>query len=164
MSHAVYSLHTPQVYRRGFTLVELMITIAILAITVSLASPAVNDLLVGQRIRSVAYDMTSSLVMARSEAVKRGQNVNIEPDASGWQAGWTVRVPSTADVVSSRNTAGNGVLFTTSPGTITFDLNGRLSSSSTVVRFQISDGASRNRCISLDPSGRPKTVVAACPS
>ncbi|MBC7435908.1 MAG: GspH/FimT family pseudopilin [Bdellovibrionales bacterium] len=156
--------HTLQRFHSGFTLIELMITVAILAITMSIAAPGFRELLTAQRMRSVAYDMTSSLVLARSEAVKRGLNVNIEPNASGWQAGWTVRVPSTADIVTSRNAAGNGVVFTTSPGTVTFDLNGRLSSASTVVRFEITDGATRSRCISLDPSGRPKSVVTACPS
>ena len=63
-----------------------------------------------------------------------------------------------------RATAGNGVLFTTAPGTVTFDLNGRLGTITTPVRFELSDGASRNRCISLDPSGRPKSSLAACPS
>jgi len=156
--------NTPLQPMLGFTLIELMITIAILAITVSLAAPAFRELLVAQRIRSVAYDMTSDLVLARSEAVKRGQAVTIAPDAGGWTAGWSVRVPASADLIASRSASGSGVSFTTSPGTITFDINGRLGTSGTVVRFQISDGGTRNRCISLDPSGRPKSSIAACPS
>ncbi len=148
----------------GFTLVELLITVTILAITLGLAIPSFRDLMVAQRMRSVAYDMTSDLVLARSEAVKRGENITVAPDAGGWQSGWSVRAPASGTVVTSRSAAGNGVLFTTAPGTVTFDLNGRLGTITTPVRFELSDGASRNRCISLDPSGRPKSSLAACPS
>lgn len=146
----------------GFTLIELMITVAVMAVMVAVAAPSFTDILTAQRMRSVAYDMTSDLVLARSEAVKRSADVNIEPSASGWAGGWTVRVPSTAVVISSRKAAGNGVVFSTSPGTVTFDLNGRLPTA-TPQRFGLSDGGSRNRCISIDPSGRPNSVVASCP-
>lgn len=146
----------------GFTLIELMVTLSVMAIMMAVAAPSFTDILAAQRMRSVAYDMTSDLVLARSEAVKRGADVNVEPSPNGWAAGWTVRVPSSADVISSRKAAGSGVIFSSSPGTITFDLNGRLPTA-TPQRFGLSDGASRNRCISIDPSGRPNSVVAACP-
>lgn len=156
--------HATQHVEQGFTLIELMITVAVLAITVALAAPSFKDLLAAQRLRSVAYDMTSDLVLARSEAVKRGQDVTIAPLDSGWKAGWTVRVPSSSEVIASRSAAGGGVVFTTSPGTVTFDLNGRLGTTSSVVRFELNGGVNRNRCISIDPSGRPKSVTTACPT
>src|SRR3990167_8172459 len=77
----------------GFTLVELMITLAILAILLGLAMPAVTDFAIKQRVSSQANEMMLSLAFARSEAVKLNQDVRVIPRASaanGWSDGWCV--------------------------------------------------------------------------
>lgn len=147
----------------GFTLIELMVTVAVLAVMASLAAPSFREILAAQRIRTTAYSIVSDLVLARSEAVKRGENVTLTPSVSQWANGWSVKVGSSAEVLSEQSAVGNGVLFTTSPTDITFDRNGRINSAS-VVRFQLSDGSTRKRCISLDPSGRPKSAATECPT
>lgn len=147
----------------GFTLIELMVAVAILAVLASLASPSFRQLLAAQRVRATAYSIVSDLVLARSEAVKRGESVTLTPSTADWAGGWNVKVASSAEVLSAQNGVGRGVVFTTAPATITFDRNGR-STSDTVVRFGLSDGSSRWRCISLDPSGRPKSATTECPA
>lgn len=148
---------------RGFTLIELMAAVAVLAIIMGLAAPAFRSLLEAQRMRAAAFDMMADLVLARSEALKRGTTVTLAPAASGWSSGWSVTAGT--EVLSSKNTVGGGVSFTTSPASVTFDRNGRVSSSTNVVRFALRNSdASRQRCISLDPSGRPKSTTTACPS
>ncbi len=147
----------------GFTLIELMVAVAILAVLASLASPSFRQILVAQQVRATAYSIVSDLVLARSEAVKRGENVTLTPSTADWAGGWNVKVASSAEVLSAQNSVGSGVVFTTAPTTITFDRNGR-STSDTIVRFGLSDGNARWRCISLDPSGRPKSATTECPA
>jgi type IV fimbrial biogenesis protein FimT len=147
----------------GFTLVELMVTVAVMAVMASLAAPSFRELLAAQRARSTAYSIVSDLVLARSEAVKRGENVTLTPVATQWTAGWSVQVASSAEVLSLQSMVGNGVLFTTAPTAITFDRTGRTNAIS-VLRFELSDGNSHKRCISLDPSGRPKSTNTECPT
>jgi type IV fimbrial biogenesis protein FimT len=147
----------------GFTMIELMVVVAILAVMASLAAPSFQGLLAGQRVRSAAFSIVSDLTLARSEAVKRSANVTITPVATQWVNGWRVTVASSAEVLSSQSGVGNGVAFTTSPTDVTFDRNGRSSAVSTV-RFQLSDGGVYKRCISIDPSGRPKSVATECPA
>lgn len=148
---------------RGFTLVELMVAVAVLAILASLATPSFRQLLAAQRVRTTGYNLVGDLVLARSEAVKRGQNVTLAPVAAGWTQGWSVNVAATSEMLSGQGPVGTGVQFTRSPDSITFDRNGRATASS-VVRIGLYDGAANNRCISLDPSGRPKNAKTACPT
>ena len=56
---------------RGFTLVELVTVIAIIAVIATIAMPDLSNLLVNQRLRGAATDLMSSLIVARSEAIKR---------------------------------------------------------------------------------------------
>jgi type IV fimbrial biogenesis protein FimT len=151
--------HKPQ----GFTLLELMVTVAVLAVIAALAAPSLRQLLAAQRVRVTAYNIVADLVLARSEAVKRGENVTVTPASSQWSNGWSVNVASTAEAISGQGSVGSGVQFTASPASVTFDRNGR-TSVVTVVRFALTDGGTHSRCISLDPSGRPKNASQECPS
>lgn len=147
---------------RGFTLVELMVTCAVLAVSAALAAPSFRQLLAAQNVRTTGYDIVGDLVLARSEALKRGGNVSITPIASNWASGWSINVNSTNEVLGRQSRVGAGVQFTRVPAYITFDKNGRVSASS-VIRFGLYDGTANRRCISLDPSGRPKNTKAECP-
>ncbi|PJI95763.1 type IV fimbrial biogenesis protein FimT [Acidovorax sp. 69] len=151
----------------GFTLIELMVTVALLAVLLSLAAPSFQALLETQRMRAAAFDLMADLTLARNEALKRGDLANpvtLRPtsgDATHWESGWSVMVGT--EVVSRKNSLGNGVTFT-GPALVTFDRNGRVSSATTVARFAlVNSSANRSRCISLDPSGRPKSATTACP-
>lgn len=72
----------------GFTLVELMITVAILAILVVTGIPSFREWLRNTHIRTAAESIQNGLRYARGEASSRGLNVRFEFTSSG--AGWTV--------------------------------------------------------------------------
>ena len=148
---------------QGFTLIELMVAVAVMAVISALAAPSFKQLLAAQRVRVSAYNIVSDLVLARSEAVKRGENVTVTPTSSQWANGWSVNVESTAEVLGGQGSVGHGVQFTASPASVTFDRNGRTTVVA-VVRFALTDGGTHPRCISLDPSGRPKNASTECPS
>ncbi|MCK7574682.1 MAG: GspH/FimT family pseudopilin [Chromatiales bacterium] len=80
----------------GFTLIELVITIAILAILLSIAAPSFTRFTAEQRIRAAATDLQSALLIARSEAVKRRVNMTLSPATGGWAAGWSLRDPTSS--------------------------------------------------------------------
>lgn len=160
-------MHTsPQRVALGFTLIELMVTVAVLAVIAALATPSFRSILEAQRMRAAAFDLMADLTLARSEALKRGvvaNPVTLRPasgDAAHWESGWSVTVG--AEVVSRKNPVGQGVKLT-GPALVAFDRNGRVSSTTTVAKFALADSTdTRKRCISLDPSGRPKSSTAGC--
>lgn len=86
---------------RGFTLLELMMTIAIAGLLAMLAMPSFDSMLRAKRTRTVANELLAALNLARSEAMRRGQPVSVcrSSDGSscattgtGWDQGWIVFV------------------------------------------------------------------------
>ena len=79
---------------RGFTLIELMTTLSVLAISLALAAPALGGLIRGNRVRAAQGELVSSLMLARSEAARRGVQARVEAKADaaggGFARGWTV--------------------------------------------------------------------------
>lgn len=73
----------------GFTLIEAMVVVAIIAILLALAGPSFTPLIERWRVRSAAEDLTATLYLARSEGIKRGGGITIDA-TGGWGQGWKV--------------------------------------------------------------------------
>lgn len=61
----------------GFTLVELMITLVVLAVLMAMAVPSLRDFIARQRIESIAKELATDLRYLRTEAVQRRRDVQI---------------------------------------------------------------------------------------
>lgn len=71
--------------RRGFTLLELMIALAIAAVLAAMATPSFADLLARQRLQAVAHQLQADIALARQEAGRRGQTVHLSfHTGPGW--------------------------------------------------------------------------------
>ena len=82
-------LHQQPVTKQlGFTLIELMVALAVLAIILSIALPNLRVMIANTQIRSVAESVRNGLQLARAEAVKRNESVRFTLNADkSWQLG-----------------------------------------------------------------------------
>lgn len=152
--------------QRGFTLVELVTVLVIVALGAMVAMPSLSQALITQRLRAAATDLTSSLMLARSEAIKRNGSVQLVPlTGAAWTSGWRVTGVDSGDQIDRKDKVGDGVLVSRAPAAITYERTGRLTTPG-VVRLQFSDTAGtadRTSCITIDPSGLPRQAHGACP-
>lgn len=87
---------------RGFTLIELMLTIAVAAVLVTVAVPGMRDFVQNNRLAAQSNEFLTTLALARSEALKRGTPVTVCRSANGascggsWADGWIVFIDSAA--------------------------------------------------------------------
>ena len=151
----------------GFTIIELMMVMVVVGVMVALAGPNIRDLMIRIRVKAAASDLHSSLILARSEAIKRNAGMQIVPvSAANWALGWTVKVQTSGDVLSQQQSYEN-VTFTTTNAAyaaaavtnVTFSGTGRETGSAGAgIAFVIQSPGSpqiKARCVVLDPSGRP---------
>ena len=148
--------------QRGFTLLESVIVIAIMAILTGVGSASFVWLNQSTSIRGAAFDLVADLDYARSEAVKRNDDVTVQPVNANWAQGW--QVVAGGQVLRSREALGAQIGFAAAPTALTFDGAGR-AALATVRNFQIcppSGGSVQGRIVRIDPSGLSRSARSAC--
>jgi type IV fimbrial biogenesis protein FimT len=155
---------------KAFTLLEALITVAIVGILAAIALPSYNESIASSQMRSNAFKLVGALQLARVEAVKRGEHVIVAPITAGnWNAGIRVWVDEdrggdydVAEFVIRTLDATEGTgAFTNASANIVFLSTGFISSAST---FGLCDSRTgeTGRQISLLISGRINSTTSTC--
>jgi type IV fimbrial biogenesis protein FimT len=100
LNHPISSTPSRRLHQQGFTLVELVVTVALVAVLATLAFPSYSAFVQQWRRDSATRELTSSLQLARSEAVRSSRPIVVCPSSDGetcanateWRDGWLVFV------------------------------------------------------------------------
>ncbi len=117
-------------HQTGFTLIELMVAIAILAMLLVAGVPSFSSFIQNRKIRTAASAVQDGLNVAKSEAVRRNTNISFALDAAGgWVVGCTTVVGTDCPASIQARPSGEGsVGIATTAANLTFNGYGRASS------------------------------------
>jgi type IV fimbrial biogenesis protein FimT len=168
----------------GFTLFELLMTIAIAAIVATLGIPSFQYVTNSNRISSEVNGLLGDLQFARAEAIKEGQNVTVclskgsvlcDTTGAAWQSGWIVysnptgngantTIPLAGSILRIQNTFTSTDTFTAAPGfsAITFNREGYAIGVGNGILVTLKNAGTENtawtRCLSVGVNGATQTA------
>lgn len=165
--------------QHGFSLVELLVAMTILAILLAVAIPSYNSLILSTTANQYASSMAESALLARSEAIRRNTAVSVcvstdgtTCGSGGWEQGWLVSCKTTdlvtcdgagagTIVIQYQGAAKSGWKITEASGLakLNFDPSGTGSTaaSMTVCRATPTVGQ-QQRTVRIGATGRPTVV------
>ncbi len=152
-------MQTQAKHQNGFSLVELMIAIAIVGILASYALPAFRNFILDQRVKTATSNFYAALVTARSEAMKRNASTNLNQIGGNWTKGWTVTLAGGGVVLTQNVPKDITVTELNGLTTVVYSWTGRPAASSIDANFVLSASGVEARCVSLSLSGMPRITV-----
>jgi type IV fimbrial biogenesis protein FimT len=152
----------------GFTLIEMIVTVALAAILLTMGVPSFSAMLKNNRITTQTNQFVTAMNFARSEAIKRGVSISVvaandDDDNNEWGPGWSVidnndnvlRVFPALDGDTTLESAADTGIFQ-------YARSGRVSAADTLTMCDDREGET-GRSISIAASGRVDTSNTVCP-
>ena len=124
----------------GFTLIELMVTIAVLAIIVGIAAPSISTQLANQRVKSTTATLANALKEAKAESIIRRQNVTLSYNNTSTPKMITVTTPDSKTIANYSYNVKSTIKPDT-PVTIVFEPSKRVNTARTYTVCDSSNNA-----------------------
>lgn len=183
----VNATHRNPLKNKGFSLIELLVVVAMLGILLALAAPGFQDTIESANTNSQAKSIMSTLNLARSEAVKRGRPVAIcattdglDCSAGDWSEGWMIFVDTNNDadgdtgsvdvgdtIIRVYDTLGAGSTLTFTIDLLQYDAQGfsTAGATQTFLLCPLSNNANNARSVEVGVSGRGRRIEGGlvCP-
>ncbi len=172
-------------HRNGFTLVELLVVVAVAVILLTIAAPSMHELIVRQRLKSVNAELVTDLQYARTLAVSRNVTINVSFKNTPAMSCYVLFVPSAASGCDCTNPPGSAcpvvpglggseelrttqilsstdvqIANTPQQGLLIFTVDGMQSPARDYkLRTSRISGASGQLLVTVNPAGRPSVCT-----
>lgn len=154
----------------GFTLLELMATITVLGVLLAMAIPSFQEMIERNKVTSAANNLLSSILLARSEAIKREQTISVAK-GSTWKK-WRLFVDTNGnksldngeEVIAEFNSSNSITASGAGEMADAFSFNSRGRVTATLDsgdKFTFTQG-SHSRYICFSSTGRPRVQKGDC--
>ncbi|MFV8836658.1 GspH/FimT family pseudopilin [Aquisalimonas sp.] len=154
---------------KGFTLIELMVTVAVMGVLLTLGIPGFQYLMQSNHMSTQTNELVTGLATARSEAVRSNQSTVLEAIDGDWDDGF--RIVRDSDALRVFETFGTGLELDdgdggTPPANITFRGDGTRGAASSTVTIGLEPAddcmGDMRREITITPGGSVSTTRSAC--
>lgn len=157
----------------GFTLIEMMVTVSVMAILLAIAVPSFQGVALSSKLTSLANDFVASAQLARSEAIKRNRPARLCASSDGetctggdWAAGWVV-LRDDGVVVQAQKKLPDGFMMSGNVTSISFSATGVgvIAAATLTVCRKLPSVGSQERVVSISSTGRPsvkRTTTGLC--
>lgn len=130
--------------------------------------PSLQNFLLTQKVRTATSDIHVGLLLARSEAIKRNTDVELDRNTTSWTGGWNVEIKSSGSIIRTQD-AFNGLTITCNtnadaaaeacPATVELSRTGRPTTFTEFRVFVNGNTSIAARCLSLRLSGVPRITM-----
>lgn len=155
----------------GFTIIELMVTVAILSVIATVAVPSFQTIIQNNQTVTQANNLLSAVQLARSEAVKRGVEVSLTADTNDFNNGWCVHTGAACDNANRIRTfeANSAVTLSSAAAEVTFSSRGsRIPETTTNTTISVqpktctTGEVNRRSIVTINVTGRAAVTKGSC--
>ena len=147
-------------YINGFTMLELMVTLAIVGIIAAIAVPSMSNMMSNSKAERITGLFKQDLQFARSHAISRGEVVRI----STIDGGWNIIAEASDDTLRVRDILDDTITFTSTEGldSVAFTATGQIESTDTITIRTSGCTGNEDKSFSLLRSGQIAETELAC--
>ena len=161
--------HSPATRQGGFSLIELLVAITVVAILSAIGIPALRNFTLQQRIGTTVQELQLDVALARSEAITRATSVSLCTSSdgatctgTGWEGGRIIITDANqdgalegADAVLRQGNAPQASMTVTAQPALSFVSFNRLGQANTAVVFTVCKAGLKARLLTVRSSGNP---------
>ena len=148
----------------GFTLLELMVTMAIVGIAAAIAVPSLSNMINNSRAERVTELFELDLKFSRSHAISRADIVRISPRNGDIANGWQIVAEGSGDILRQRGALDEGVTIISANGlnSVAFTATGQIEATDTITVRTSGCTGNEDKQFSLMISGQIAITELAC--